>query len=104
MPFLKRNPEDAPVSGDPASTFEPTAIQRPQTLTLKLLDSLIDALERVIVTTEAQASRRAAASLTDALKLVDHLYPYTKEFRDAANPLPETHELPPLDNFEDVPA
>lgn len=77
--FPRRNPEDAPVSGDPAPDLALLAIQRPQTLTLELLDWLIVALEAVldnpVVQAKGQASTRA--SLRDALKHVDRLYPLT---------------------------
>jgi hypothetical protein len=100
VPLFSRNkgdPEDAPASGDPDSPLAPSAIQRSQPLTLELLDWLIHALTAVISTPQVRelGDRRAAASLRDALKLADHLYPYTQEAqRNAKVPVRDAGAVP----------
>lgn len=84
--FPRRNPEDAPVSGDPASNLADKAQLRPHTLTKELLDWLIAALEAVIATPTFQGleQKRPKQALRDALKYADYLYPHTAEVRRAS--------------------
>lgn len=81
--FPRRNPEDAPASGDPAQNLAENAQLRTHSLTEELLDWLIAALEAVIQTPEVRslAEKRVRTSLHDALKYADHLYPHTAEVR-----------------------
>ena len=84
MPLFRRNPEDAPESGDPAANLADTAELRPHALTQELLDWLIAALEAVLRTPQLRelGDRRASTSLRDALKYADHLYPHTVEVKE----------------------
>ena len=89
--FRKAEPEaDADPRAEDAQT-------RPHTLTLELLDWLIAALEAVLQTPQLRdiSDRRAVASLRDALKYTDHLYPLTREVANAKEPALSGSEVLP---------
>lgn len=94
----KEPPEHNPFPGVPAlpSSAESARV-RTQTLTVELLDWLIAALEAVLSTPQLRdlARGRVELALRDAMKLIDHLYPYTEEVRRATS-FPDVH--PSLDD------